>query len=92
MFRAITVLMAFCSAAAVAIRLILSILTSICPTALIASVGAMCIAAFSPAMSSVARAVSGASDVATEATTAKPLPAPAVRAASIVAFAANRPA
>ena len=49
-----------------------------------------CTAAIWPAISSVALAVCTASDLTSEATTAKPLPAAPARAASIVALSASR--
>ena len=60
------------------------------PIAVTAPPVAVCTAVISLAISSVALAVCTASDLTSEATTAKPLPASPARAASMVALSASR--
>ena len=90
----ISFVVAVCSSTADAIvswkSLIDAMIAEISPIAATAPVVSVWIAATRRAISPVARAVSCASSLTSPATTANPLPASPARAASIVAFSANK--
>jgi len=81
----------FTAEAIVAVKLSISPITAVmAPTLSTARLVADCTSAIWEEISSVALAVWVASDLTSEATTAKPLPASPARAASMVAFKASR--